>query len=79
MRSTTAAKLLYEAVEEPTCVKDAWGEGKHLFLFKGATLKVQDNHRITGIEKASFDATWEIIQKDAGKQRSATPPKAGLG
>lgn len=80
VRSTATAKLLHEAVEEPTCIKDAWGEGKHLFLFNGATLKVMDNHRITGIEKASFDATWEITSKEPEKP-SGTPrtPRAGNG
>jgi hypothetical protein len=60
VKSTTMSKLLHEIVEEPTCVKNAWGEGQHQFLFAGATLKLNNNGSVTGIDKAAFDATWEI-------------------
>ena len=63
VKSTSTSKLLHEAVEEPTCIKDAWGEGQHQFLFAGATLKLNANGRVTGIDKSAFDATWEITAR----------------
>ena len=65
VKSTTTAKLLHEIIQEPTCIKDAWGEGQHQFLFSGATLKQGDNGRVTGIDKEAFDATWEITSRPA--------------
>lgn len=61
VKSTTKSKLLHEIIQEPTCIKDAWGKGQHQFLFKGATLKQGENGRVTGIDKDAFDNTWEII------------------
>lgn len=61
VKSTTKSKLLHEIIQEPTCLKDAWGKGQHQFLFNGATLKQGDNGRVTGIDKEAFDKTWEII------------------
>jgi hypothetical protein len=65
VKSTTMSKLLLEAVEEPTCIKNAWGEGQHQFLFAGATLKLNNNGSVTGIDKSAFDATWEITSRPA--------------
>jgi hypothetical protein len=64
VKSAQVSRLLHEAVHEPTCIKDAWGAGQHQFLFKGATLKLNGNGAVTGIDKTAFDATWEI-SKDA--------------
>jgi len=65
VRVKTAAvfKLLHEAVKKPTCIRDAWGQGNHQFLFPGATLKLneKDGNRVTGINKPDFDGTWEIF------------------
>lgn len=62
VKSTKLAYLLPEIILMPTCIKDAWGQGSHQFLFEGATLKKDmENGRITGIEKGAFDETWEII------------------
>src|SRR5690606_4184328 len=47
VKSTAVAKLLHEAVREPTCIKNAWGEGQHQFLFAGATLKRGDKGQVT--------------------------------
>lgn len=60
VKSSSFSKLLHEAVEAPTCIKDAWGPGAHQFLYAGATLKLNDNNAVTGIDKSAFDATWEI-------------------
>lgn len=60
VKSTAMSKLLHEAIEEPTCIKNAWGEGQHQFLFAGATLKLNNNGTISGIDKTAFDATWEM-------------------
>lgn len=53
-------KILPEAIESPSCIKDAWGAGHHQYLYPGATLKLNDNGLVTGIDKSAFDATWEI-------------------
>lgn len=77
LKSTKTAALLHEAVQEPTCVKNAWGEGNHAFLYKGATLKLEGD-RVTGIDKHAFDNTWEITtpaQPPATKARAAFKPK----
>jgi hypothetical protein len=62
-------RVLSEAVEQPTCIRDAWGPGQHQFLFPGATLKLNDNGSVTGIDKSAFDATWELLP------RASTPAK----
>ena len=61
VRSRETSGLLHECIRQPTCIKNAWGEGHHQFLFPGATLKKGNNGRVTGIDKEAFDATWEII------------------
>lgn len=63
IKSNKTAELLHEVIRKPTCIKDAWGAGQHVFLYKGATLKLE-NGRVTGIDKEAFDNTWEIT-KDA--------------
>ena len=62
VKSTKVAYLLPEAIIMPTCIKDAFGEGKHQFLFPGATLKQDiETGKINGIDKNAFNETWEII------------------
>jgi len=73
VRSAETFKILHEAVEENTCIKNAWGEGQHQFLYKGATLKLNNNGLITGIDKSAFDGTWEVIKRAA---KSGVQPKA---
>lgn len=68
VKSTKTAKLLHEVIQEPTCIKNAWGSGQHQFLFVGATLKKDESGNVTGIDKQAFDATWEI---------TSVPPAAG--
>lgn len=58
--------ILHEVVKVPTCIKDAWGKGKHQFIFEGASLKLNDNGNITSIDKTAFDATWETLTPPAG-------------
>lgn len=61
IKNTKVARILPEVITEPTCIKDAWGEGSHQFLFEGATLKQDpESKKITGIDKNAFDATWEV-------------------
>ena len=63
--SNKYAKLLKEIILIPTCIKNAWGEGSHQFLSKGATLKRDlETGAITGISKDSFDRTWEIVPNE---------------
>lgn len=59
VKSAAMSQLLVEAIEGPTCIENAWGEGAHQFLYDGATLKLNDNGAVTGIDKEAFDATWE--------------------
>jgi hypothetical protein len=72
VKSIKTAKLLREAITEPTCISNAWGQGQHQFLFPGATLKKDDNGNVTGIDKEAFDATWEITSPSALTASNAT-------
>lgn len=56
------SKILLEAVQKPTVIKDAWGPGQHQFLDAGATLK-QDGAKATGIAKAAFNETWSVTNE----------------
>lgn len=68
VKSTKVAKVLHEIISVPTCIKDAWGPSSHQFLFVGATLKQDlDNGKVTGIDKGSFDKTWEILTQKKEK------------
>lgn len=63
IKSTKLAYLLPRAITLPTCIKDAWGEGDHQFLYSGATLKKDiESGKVTGIEEEAFNNTWEITQ-----------------
>lgn len=73
VKSTTTAKILHEIIQEPTCIKNAWGAGDHQFLFAGATLKKDDKGKITGIAKDAFDATWEIVAPLSNNPPKHTP------
>jgi hypothetical protein len=75
VKSTATSKILPEAVTEDVCIKDAWGPGKHQFLYKGATLKLNDGGHVTGIDKSAFDATWEIMTPS--KPAAPPPPRRG--
>jgi hypothetical protein len=75
VKSAATAKLLHEAVAEPTCIRDAWGEGQHQFLFAGATLKQGNQGRATGIDKGAFDATWEITKAAPVRGLAVGAPK----
>ena len=55
------APLLVKVVDEPICIKDAWGAGQHQFLYPGATLKLNDGGAVTGINKDGFDGKWEVV------------------
>lgn len=72
VKNGAAARLLHEAVREASCIADAWGPGKHQFLFEGATLKLNDDGRITGIDKSAFDATWELTAPAAPRAAGRT-------
>lgn len=75
VRSTATSKILPEAVTEDLCIADAWGPGKHQYLYKGATLKLNPDGHVTGIDKSAFDATWEVVgQKVAVPQRRPLAP-----
>jgi hypothetical protein len=61
IKSTETFKILHEVVEKPTCIKNAWGVGQHIFLFAGASLKLHANGHVSGIDKSAFDNTWEML------------------
>lgn len=68
IRSNNKALLLVGAVDRNTCIKDAWGEGQHQFLYKGATLKKDLNTgKVTGIDKDAFEATWAVLDDEQDK------------
>ena len=71
-------KILPNAIQEPSCIQNAWGEGEHQFLFAGAALKQDKNGRITGIDKDAFDQTWDIIAATNCKSFVEKPKPSGL-
>lgn len=73
VKNGASFRILHEAVQEPSCIKDAWGQGQHQFFFKGATLKLNDDGRVTAIDKSAFDATWEIAQPAPKKPALKSP------
>lgn len=77
-------KILHEAVEKPSCIKDAWGPGQHQFLFPGATLKLNDNGSVTGIDQSAFGTpgspgTWEILSAPSAAPAAQKPPSGPSG
>ena len=65
VKSNRYAKILKEIIVIPTCIKNAFGEGAHQFLFEGATLKRDlETGMISGIDKKPFDNTWETIPNE---------------
>jgi hypothetical protein len=75
IKSTKSFKILHEAVEKPTCIKNAWGTGQHVFLFAGASLKLHDDGHVSGIDKSAFDRTWEMFALTAPlTQVTSLPP-----
>lgn len=64
IKSNNKALLLVGVIDNPTCIENAWGEGQHQFLYKGATLKKDlTSGKVTGIDKHAFETTWEILSK----------------
>lgn len=57
-------KVLYQVIEEPTVIKNKFGEHNHQFLFSGSSL-VKDNktNKIRGVAKIPFNDTYRIINK----------------
>lgn len=73
VKSNATFKILHEAVASPTCVRDAWGPGQHAFLHAGATLKLNANGSVSGIDKTAFDATWEVLQPATALRKAKQP------
>jgi len=65
--------LLWEAIKKPTAIRDAYGPGNHVFLGIGATLKIAGS-TVSGINKAAFDATWAVTDKNGNVRQPARPP-----
>ncbi len=64
IRSNNKALLLVEFIQENSCIKDAFGEGQHQFLYKGEKKKKDlKTEKITGIDKIAFENTWTILEK----------------
>jgi hypothetical protein len=73
----TPSILLFEVIQQPTVIADAYGPGAHVFLAPGATLKVTGAHTASGINKAAFDATWALTDETGATiVRPARPPSA---
>lgn len=65
IQSNNKALCLVEAINQPTCILNAWGEGNHQFLYSGATLKKDlKTNIVTGIDKSAFDSTWQVLESD---------------
>lgn len=68
IKSNNKALLLVGVIDRPSCIKDAFGEGNHQFLFEGATLKKDlSNGMVSGISKKAFETTWEVFDKPDGE------------
>lgn len=68
--SSKTFQFLHEVVKEPSCVEDAWGKGQHQFLFNGASLKLNGDGKVTGIDKDAFDSTWQILSAPSLKHKN---------
>lgn len=78
VKSTKTAYLMPQVIQTPSCIKDAWGQEQHQFLFQGATLKLDDSGKVTGIDHDAFEATWEIIPLEPSVLPPANTPKLRL-
>lgn len=62
VRSNNKALLLVGCVEENSAIKNAFGDGKPQYLYEGATIKKDiKTCNISGIDRAAFENTWEIL------------------
>ena len=75
IKSNQNAYILLNIIQEPSCIKNAFGHGQHQFLFKGASLKKSHDGQITGIDQDAFNATWEVVKSDAAQKNPTPPPK----
>jgi hypothetical protein len=76
IKSNQTAKILHEIIQTSTCIKDAWGQGAHQFLFTGASLKLSADNHVTGIDKTAFDHTWELLETPSPiASKSTNSPK----
>lgn len=69
IQSNNEALLLFDIITCPTCIKNAWGEGKHQYLYEGAVLKKDlKSGKVTGIDKNAFEKTWEVKEENYQSQ-----------
>jgi len=62
VRSNNKALLLVGCVKENSAIKNAFGDGKPQYLYEGATIKKDiKTGNISGIDRAAFENTWEIL------------------
>lgn len=64
-------RLLKEAVDRRSVVRDAHAPGRHAFLRPGDTLKLDDG-RVTGIERRMFKLTWVETDADGNELKKKT-------
>lgn len=60
-KQLTPCLVLLNSIHTPTCIKDAFGPGRHQFLYPGAVLK-KTERGVSGISKEIFDSTWEVLE-----------------
>jgi hypothetical protein len=72
-----SAYLLPEIIDAHVCIKCAWGDNtsdmaNHQFLSPGATLKLGDNNKMTGMDADAFEK-WEMISPQKAPVQTAAP------
>jgi len=77
VKNGTSFRLRLGAVDRPSCIRDAWGPDQHQFLAAGAVLKRNGDGSVTGIDRAAFDATWEIVAERVAPPRPGGVAKPG--
>lgn len=61
--------ILKGIVSGPMCILNAWGEGNHQFLYKGAVLKLDEaSSKVSGISAEAFEKTWTVTKEQQPKK-----------
>lgn len=74
--NTQKYKILTDIVDQPLCIRNVRGLGKHQFLPAGSALKLGKSGRVSGVEPTAFEKTWAIIKKPDGAKPASGPRKS---
>lgn len=75
---TVPHRLFRESVQMNSCIPDRSGNGRHQFLYPGATLREKTMGGVVGVHKHAFDTTWTIVP-NAAPTAATNPATQKLG